>query len=777
MSIVTESERRGDARDSGDPGLPSAGRSPGPVTPAVSSISAVLVVHNGSTWLAECLDALATQSTPPDRLVIVDVASTDTSVAIATAHQAVRRAVPEVTMLGLDQVVPTGVAIDAGIAALPTAQIGEWVWVLHDDTAPEATALARLAEAVRRSPSVGIAGPKIVAWQDPRLLVELGVQITRTGRRIALPLRGEADQGQHDGRTDVLAVSTSGMLVRRAVHAELGGFDRSFDQYGADLDLGWRAQLAGHRVIVVPGAIVRDASALLDGERPGGSRPAEVERRTRLATRQVALARCSPLVAPFLALWMALSAVVSSVTLLVAKRPRQAWRELADIAALTHPVAIQGARWRGRHTKRLRRADLATLFVPPGAAARTTIDHIQDAITPERTQRQRESSLLAETGPVADESESLHVLPASLPRRIIGHPGFLAVVVTLVATLAAWRAAIGAGALSVTNTGVAGGQLRAVTTGSEGLWHAFRDAWHGAGLGTGTESGPYLALLAGITWLAERLPGVAESRSPAGVSIAWLLFLAPVLSTWFAYLAGRVVTSSRLARAIVALAWGTSAVLTVGVSQGRVTVAIAHVVLPLVLAGFVLASRADGTYTGAFATALATAILGSVAPPLLVLAALAALLMLIVGPGSRRLRALVLLLVPTALLGPWVLRFIEDWRLLLSGPGLVSTSANPLPWLPALGLPEAGTGPWIWALAPVVVLGLAGYAIRSTSRAQSIGLAGGALLAVLGLAIALASGRVVLGSAETAVGVSEPAHLWVGLGTQLWLAGILIGLL
>ncbi len=503
MSIVTESERRGDARDSGDPGLPSAGRSPGPVTPAVSSISAVLVVHNGSTWLAECLDALATQSTPPDRLVIVDVASTDTSVAIATAHQAVRRAVPEVTVLGLDQVVPTGVAIDAGIAALPAAQVGEWVWVLHDDTAPDATALARLAEAVRRSPSVGIAGPKIVAWQDPRLLVELGVQITRTGRRIALPLRG----------------------------------DRSFDQYGADLDLGWRAQLAGHRVIVVPGAVVRDASALLDGERPGGPRPAEVERRTRLATRQVALARCSPLVAPFLALWMALSAVVSSVTLLVAKRPRQAWRELADIAALTHPVAIQGARWRGRHTKRLRRADLATLFVPPGAAARTTIDHIQDAITPERTQRQRESSLLAETGPVADESESLHVLPASLPRRIIGHPGFLAVVVTLVATLAAWRAAIGAGALSVTNTGLAGGQLRAVTTGSEGLWHAFRDAWHGAGLGTGTESGPYLALLAGITWLAERLPGVAESRSPAGVSIAWLLFLAPVLSTWFAYLA------------------------------------------------------------------------------------------------------------------------------------------------------------------------------------------------------------------------------------------------
>ncbi|MDN5790014.1 MAG: glycosyltransferase family 2 protein, partial [Micrococcales bacterium] len=728
-------------------------------------------------WLAECLDALATQTRPPDRLVVVDVASTDSSAAIATAHQAVRRAVPDVSVASLDEVAPTAVAIDQGICRLGSAAPGEWVWVLHDDSAAEPTALARLIEAVRRSPSVGVAGPKIVSWEDPHLLVELGVQITRTGRQIASPLRGEPDQGQHDGRTDVLAVTTNGMLVRRGVYAELGGFDPSFVHYGADLDFGWRAQLAGHRVIVVPGAVVRDASARLDGERPGGPRPAEIERRTRLGARQVALARCSPLAAPFLAIWMALSALVSSATLLLAKRPRQAWRELADIAVLIHPVAIQRARWRARRIKRLRRSDLATLFVTPGAAARTTIDHIQDAITPERTRPQRAANALSESGPLAEESESLHVLPASLPHRIITHPGFLAVVATLAATLAAWRVAIRAGALSVSHTGVAGGQLRAVSTGSDGLWHAFRDAWHGSGLGTGADSGPYLAVLSGVTWLAERLPGVAESRSPAGVTIAWLLFLAPVLSAWFAYLAGRVATSSRVARAIAALGWGVGAVVTVGVSHGRVTAVVAHVLLPLVLAGFVLAARRDGTYTGAFATALAAAVLGSVAPPLLALTAIAALVMIVIGPGTRRLRGLVLLVVPAALLGPWLLRFVEDWRLLLSGPGLVSTSPAPPPWQPLLGIPEAGMGAWAWALAPVVVLGLAGYMVRATSRAESVGLAAGALLAITGLAIALTSSRVVLGSAETAVGVSAPAHLWVGLGTDVWFAGILIGLL
>lgn len=99
-----------------------------------------------------------------------------------------------------------------------------------------------LLQAGLRSKSVGVAGPKIVAWDDPRRLVEMGIQITRTGRRLASPARGEADQGQYDHRADVLAVSTSGMLVRRSAYDDIGGFDPAFVEHGADLDFGWRAQ-------------------------------------------------------------------------------------------------------------------------------------------------------------------------------------------------------------------------------------------------------------------------------------------------------------------------------------------------------------------------------------------------------------------------------------------------------------------------------------------------------------------------------------------------------
>ncbi|HKX68559.1 MAG TPA: glycosyltransferase family 2 protein, partial [Intrasporangium sp.] len=615
---------------------PSTGR----VAAPRASVSALLIVRNGRRWLAECLDGIAAQTVPPDRLLVLDVASTDTSVAVARAHSGVRQAIPEVTILRIDEPVGIGRAIDLGVEHLgdpsgpagrhpdrngsvpATAGSPEWIWVLHGNSRPSPTTLACLLDAVQKSPSAGIAGPKIVDWDDPRLLVSLGVQVTRTGRRIASPRPGEADQGQHDQRTDVLAVSTNGMLLRRDVHTDLRGFDRSFEQDGADLDLGWRAQLAGHRVIVVPQATLRESRAAESGpsvpshERYGAADHGASDRRSRREARKVALARCSLAALPLLSLWTVLSALGAAAVLLVAKQPRAARGELGDASAVLHPVSIIGARWRGRRTRRLGRGDLRTVFVSPAEAARSTLDRIQDVVTPERAPR--EVAPNTETGPMADEGESVGALPPALPHRIATHPGFLAVVTMLVTTVLAWRDAFGAGALSLTRTGVAGGELSPVATGSSGLWHAYRDSWHDAGPGSSADTSPHLAILSAITWLAELLPGMAQSRSSAGVTIAWLLFLAPVLSVWTAYLAGRVVTPSRAARAVVALAWGVSSVLTTAVSEGRVTAAFGHVLVPLVLAGFALAAQRHGTYTATFATALATAILGALVPPFLI---------------------------------------------------------------------------------------------------------------------------------------------------------------
>ena len=101
----------------------------------------------------------------------------------------------------------------------------EWIWLLHDDCEPAPQALERLLRAASRDRSVVVLGPKVLDGQDRRTLREVGVSIDRAGRRITGIEPGEIDQGQHDHNKAVLAVGSAGMLVRRDVWDQLGGFD------------------------------------------------------------------------------------------------------------------------------------------------------------------------------------------------------------------------------------------------------------------------------------------------------------------------------------------------------------------------------------------------------------------------------------------------------------------------------------------------------------------------------------------------------------------------
>ena len=325
---------------------PSPPREPGVAGAALRPVivTAVLVVHDGAPWLKQCLDALALQTRPPDRLVIVDTGSTDRSRLIEAGHVRVREVFGEPLVIPAPRESTFGEAVGRAVDQLsaawgsswdPDAQ--DWLWLLHDDSAAAPDALALLLDAARRSPSVGIAGPKLTIWDDPSRLLEVGQQITRSGGRAGGPAPGEPDQGQHDHRTDVLSVNTSGMLIRRDVFDEVGGFDPAFGAFRDDLDLSWRAHLAGHRVVVVPKARMREAAASANGQRSGGPSALAARRRDRRHGRQVALARCSPYAVPFLALWIALASLGSAVLLLMLKRPQRAWVELSGLLSLLTP--------------------------------------------------------------------------------------------------------------------------------------------------------------------------------------------------------------------------------------------------------------------------------------------------------------------------------------------------------------------------------------------------------------------------------------------------------
>jgi hypothetical protein len=75
----------------------------------------------------------------------------------------------------------------------------------------------------------------------------------------------EIDHGQHDAVRDVFVAPGGCTLIRADLFDELGGFDPAIVAMGEDLDLCWRAQVVGARVLVAPEARVRHLEELASG--------------------------------------------------------------------------------------------------------------------------------------------------------------------------------------------------------------------------------------------------------------------------------------------------------------------------------------------------------------------------------------------------------------------------------------------------------------------------------------------------------------------------------
>lgn len=708
--------------------------SPAPAPAAGPVVQAVVLTKGAAPGLRALLNALAASSAPLDAVVVLDMTpagTADASDYIAAAQSPTFT----ITRVALDPGMPDRAAVAQW---LQSADLGDdtLVWLLPVGSVPERDTLSRLLSAHRRSPSVGLVGPKHVDATNPQTLRSVGINTTRSGRVVEDPPLGEPDQGQYDLRRDVLAIPLAGMLATAALLRQLGGWEPSFGDLGGDLDLGWRAQLSGHRVVVAPDARMRSVAAAGLATATNGQR--------RRAARRVALARASWWSAPFLALWILVSSLAAGIGLLLLKRPHQAAGALGDLGSLDPVRGLMG-RLRTRGHRVLRPRDISTLFVPASAIVRATLDRAHDAVSP------------PSVAPRVDPEES----PGrSVVSRVALHPGFLAVLATLVVVGAAGRE-IGGGLLSRLGSGVTGGELLTTRATSSSLWHAAFDGWHGTGLGGDGPASPSLALLAIPTWVVEHLPGTGDLTSPAGAVVGALLVLALPLAAGTAYVCARVLTTSRVVRALAALAWATTGAAGASVAQGRLGAVVALILLPVVLAGVVLLARPNGTATGAFATALGAAVLGAFAPPLLALVVVICLGVALCGtPGSRRLVLVPAILGPL-LLGPWLADVVADWTLAATGPGLSQWGGSGVePAALALLHPGgAGSVPW-WVGAVVVAAGLAGIVSQSSWRSVP---SASAAVAVLSLAGVLGSPHLDLASgADLATGSGESVTPWAG---------------
>ena len=319
-------------------------------------VTAVIVSHNAERWLPRLLAALDASTASPERVVCVDTGSSDSSAQLlvgafgsaAVLHAPVATGFGAAVALGLaaadDKVLPEE-REDAAPRHRGGSPTPGWVWLLHDDCAPAPDTLERLLAMATSDPAIAVVGCRLRSWPRGRRLLELGVTITGTGRRETGLEPGEYDQGQHADVRSVLAVSSAGMLVRRTVWDQLGGFDPQLPLFRDDVDFGWRAAAAGWRVVVAPDAVLFHSEASTRGVRAIANTSMSPHRADRRAALFVLLANTSRTSLPWQYLRLLGGSALRATGFLVGKLPEAAFDEVAAAGSvLLRPGRILAAR-------------------------------------------------------------------------------------------------------------------------------------------------------------------------------------------------------------------------------------------------------------------------------------------------------------------------------------------------------------------------------------------------------------------------------------------------
>ena len=210
-----------------------------------SPVSIVIPNWNGRQHLPTCLDALHRQTFRDFETIVVDNGSTDDSL------QLLRDGYGDVEIISL----PRNLGFAGGCNAGLRVARGKVLVVLNNDTEVTPTWLAELWSALEHHPEAGMATPKVKLWNDRSRLHTTGDYVRTNGMPES---RGvwEIDTGQYDGQEYVFGAAGVAPAFRRTMLDDIGLFDADFGSYCEDVDLSWRAQLAGYRCVYVPGSVL-----------------------------------------------------------------------------------------------------------------------------------------------------------------------------------------------------------------------------------------------------------------------------------------------------------------------------------------------------------------------------------------------------------------------------------------------------------------------------------------------------------------------------------------
>ena len=208
-------------------------------------VSIIIPNWNGADHLPTCLDSLRHQVYAHIEVIVADNGSTDGSLELLAQDYA------EVRVLALEENRGFAGACNAGMREAR----GAFIVLLNNDTEVDPRWVAEIVAAFERHPEAGLVASKMLLF-DRRDTFHTAGDLFRVDGTPGNRGVWEKDKGQYDREDHVFSACGGSAAYRRTMLEQVGLLDEDFFFSCEDLDLAWRAQLAGWHCVYTPGAVV-----------------------------------------------------------------------------------------------------------------------------------------------------------------------------------------------------------------------------------------------------------------------------------------------------------------------------------------------------------------------------------------------------------------------------------------------------------------------------------------------------------------------------------------
>lgn len=221
----------------------------------MKEVTVVIPNYKGEAYLRPCVESLLAGTGLEMDVIIVDNGSRDGCV------EEVRRLYPQVECVCLDQNYGFCKAVNIGIRKAETP----YVFLLNNDTLVCKGAVEALLASLKKDRRIFSVEAKMIQYQDRTKIDSAGTFYNAFGWAYARGKDRPADQYRKRG--PVFSACAGAAMYRREVFEEIGLFDEEHFAYLEDVDVGYRARIAGYRNVYEPMARIIHVGSAASGSR------------------------------------------------------------------------------------------------------------------------------------------------------------------------------------------------------------------------------------------------------------------------------------------------------------------------------------------------------------------------------------------------------------------------------------------------------------------------------------------------------------------------------